>query len=233
MGIAETFMSVARTAAICAPTVVEAALGRGSLDKADARLAWWAKKLIEDAQVDLEVVGREKIPDGEPFVIMANHRSYYDIPVVFCTVPGRVRMVAKKELFRVPLFGSAMLAAGFVRIDRQNRRKAFESLKESQSLLSSGTRVYIAPEGTRSKTGELGPFKSGGFHMAFEAGVRILPIAIQGTERAMPASGLVVHRGARVKSTVLDPVDPQAFGLKRKGELIEHVRNQLLHVLGR
>lgn len=233
MGLRETFLSVARTAKICLPTVAEAAIGRGSLEKADVRLAWWSRQLLEDARIDLEVRGREKIPDGEPFVIMANHRSYYDIPVIFCTVPGRVRMVAKKELFRVPLFGAAMKAAGMVRIDRENRRSAIESLNESRDLLADGTRVYIAPEGTRTKTGELGPFKSGGFHLAIDAKVRILPVALEGTEKAMPASGLVVYPGAKVRSTVLDPIDPAPYGRERKKELMKLVRDRMLEVLGR
>src|SRR5690606_30789925 len=135
-------------------------------------------------------------------VLMSNHRSYYDIPTVFRAVPGRVRMVAKKELFRVPIFGPAMLASGFVKVDRERRESAIASLRESQRLLESGTRVWIAPEGTRSRDGRLGPFKSGGFHLALSAGVPILPMALEGTEKILPHDGVRVRKGAHVTATI-------------------------------
>ncbi len=227
MGFGVTLLSIARTGAISLPTVADALVGRVSADRSDARLAWWSRKLLEDAKVDLEVIGRENVPDDEALVLMSNHRSYYDIPSVFSAVPGRIRMVAKKELFYVPVFGSAMLAAGFIRIDRDKRASAMDSLKESGALLRQGTRVWIAPEGTRSTNGELGPFKSGGFHLALDAGVRILPIALEGTEKVLPADSLRVRRGQRVKVTILPPVDAPAYGQARRKELTAEVRARI------
>jgi 1-acyl-sn-glycerol-3-phosphate acyltransferase len=232
MSVAETLLAIARTGAICVPTVASAAVGGVSLEKSDARLEWWARKLFEDAGATLEVTGRENVPDGEPLVIMSNHRSYYDIPTVFRAVPGRIRMVAKKELFRVPLFGRAMLAAGFIRIDRERRESAMESLHQSGELLKQGTRVWIAPEGTRSTTGELGPFKSGGFHLALDAGVRILPVALTGTEQILSADELTVHRGAHVKAQILPPIDAPSYGQARRKELTEVVRLSIARALG-
>jgi 1-acyl-sn-glycerol-3-phosphate acyltransferase len=227
MSFRETLRAMGVTARICIPTVAESVVGRVSLDVCDQRLDWWARKLLETAEVNLEVRGAEHVPDGEPFVIMSNHRSYYDIPTVFCSVPGRIRMVAKKELFRVPIFGGAMMAAGFVKIDREKRHKAIESLKESKRLLSSGTRVWIAPEGTRSKDGKLGPFKSGGFHLALDAGVRILPIALVGTEKIMPHDSISVHRGAHVTATILPPIETSSYGPKERKRLMEDVRRTI------
>lgn len=232
MSLLSTLNAIAATARISLPTVAEAALGRVSLERSDERLAWWARTLLDDAEVELEVRGRENVPADEPLVVMSNHRSYYDIPTVFCAVPGRIRMVAKKELFYVPVFGSAMLASGFVRIDREKRESAVESLKQSGALLKSGTRVWIAPEGTRSKDNTLGPFKSGGFHLAIDNRVRILPVALVGTERIMPATGLSVQKGARVVATVMPPVDTMAFGRERRKELTEAVREAISRGLG-
>ena len=224
MSFIDTLKAVRHTARISIATVADSAIGTASPSKADERLAWWSRKLLDDAEVDLVVRGAENIPEGEPFVVMSNHRSYYDIPTMFCTVPGRLRMVAKKELFRVPVFGAAMLAAGFVKVDRGKRESAVESLKSSGEMLKQGTRVWIAPEGTRSKDGSLGPFKSGGFHLALDNRVRILPIAVTGTENVMPSSGFLVHKGARVVSTVLPPIDTMSFGRERRKELTLAVR---------
>jgi 1-acyl-sn-glycerol-3-phosphate acyltransferase len=227
LSLRETLGAIGTTVRICIPTVAAATINAVSLEKSDRRLDWWSKKLLDDAEVSLEIVGRENVPADEPLVVMSNHRSYYDIPVMFRAVSGRLRMVAKKELFYVPLFGTAMLAAGFVRIDREKRTSAVESLKRSGDLLKSGTRVWIAPEGTRSKDGTLGPFKSGGFHLAIDNRVRILPVALVGTESIMPASGFTVHKGARVRATVLPPIDTNAYGAKGRKDLTEAVRKAI------
>jgi 1-acyl-sn-glycerol-3-phosphate acyltransferase len=141
-------------------------------------------------------------------------------------------MVAKKELFRVPIFGGAMLAAGFVMIDRDKRERAIQSLRASERLLAEGTRVWIAPEGTRSKSGKLGSFKAGGFHMAIEAGVPILPLVLQGTENVMPADSLVIHKGAKVKVEILPPIDAAAFGRRGRKDLMQAVRVAIAAGLG-
>jgi 1-acyl-sn-glycerol-3-phosphate acyltransferase len=163
---------------------------------------------------------------------MSNHQSLHDIPVLYCTVPGRVRMVAKKELFDVPIWGRAMRASGFICIDRSDRTQAIESLRASESLLTAGTRVWIAPEGTRSDTGELGPFKSGGFRMALDTGCRILPIAIEGTRHVLPARKVVVRRGHHVVVTMLPPIDPRAYGIERRKDLMRDVRAVIAGALG-
>lgn len=233
MGLLDSLHAIKITATICIPTVVDSVKDRTSLEECDRRLEWWSSELLRQAGVELHVHGAHNAVPGEAYVVMSNHRSYYDIPTVFCALPGgRLRMIAKKELFRVPLFGRAMLASGFVKIDRDKRERAIESLRESERMLAAGTRVWIAPEGTRSKTGEVGPFKSGGFHLAVEAGVRILPIALEGTERVMSADSLSVHKGAKVKVQILPPIDAPAYGKDRKKELMQAVRAAITGALG-
>ncbi|NUP04607.1 MAG: 1-acyl-sn-glycerol-3-phosphate acyltransferase [Polyangiaceae bacterium] len=233
MSIVDSLRAVGVTAKICLPTVVDAFRERVSLDECDRRLAWWSRELLRQAGVELHVSGTENVTEGEAYVVMSNHRSYYDIPTVFCALPGgRLRMVAKKELFRVPVFGQAMLAAGFVKIDRDKRERAIHSLRESGKLLAGGTRVWIAPEGTRSKTGELGSFKAGGFHLAIEAGVRILPLVLEGTENVMPADGVVVHKGAKVKVRILPPIDAPSYGRGGRKALMKDVRAVIAGALG-
>jgi 1-acyl-sn-glycerol-3-phosphate acyltransferase len=232
MSIRETALAVGRTAQISVATVADALVGRLTAERCDLRLDGWAHELLRIAQATLEVRGADHVPGGEALVVMSNHRSYYDIPAIFCAIPGRMRMVAKKELFRVPIFGRAMTEAGFVRIDRQARERAIESLARSRQLLAEGVRVWIAPEGTRSLDGRLGPFKSGGFHLALDAKVRILPVAIEGTERIVDPRTVVVRPGARVRVTILPPIDAPSYGHARRKELTAHVRGCIAEALG-
>jgi 1-acyl-sn-glycerol-3-phosphate acyltransferase len=235
MTLLHTLRGLASTGRISVPTVIDAALGRVTTARCDERLDWWSRELLRDAEVTLTVRGQEHAEQGdgkEPFVVMSNHQSLYDIPVIFCAVPGRVRMVAKSELFKVPIWGPAMTAAGFIRIDRSDREQAMKSLRESGSMLKDGTHVWIAPEGTRSVTGALGPFKSGGFRMALETGSRILPVAIEGTRDILPAKGAIVRTNKHVTVTICPPIDPRAYGLDRRKELMADVREVIEKALG-
>ena len=235
MSLVQTVMAIVDTGRISVPTVVEALYRPLDLPLAERRLAWWSHKLLADAAITLTVTGREHAGDGsEPLIVMSNHQSHYDIPVLFQSGLGALRMVTKAELFKVPIWGRAMARAGFIRVDRHDREQAVDALRgQGGSVLAAGMRVWIAPEGTRSRTGELGPFKSGGFRMALDQGVRILPVAIDGTREVLPAQGVVVQRGKHVRVTVLPAIDPAAYGVTRRKELMDAVRGAIAGALGR
>jgi 1-acyl-sn-glycerol-3-phosphate acyltransferase len=220
------------TARTSASTLLDVARGSFTDASCDARLDRWARGLVRAANLEIDVRGAEHARAGEPFVVVSNHASHFDVPIVFCSIPGPLRMVAKKELFRIPVFGEAMQAAGFVRIDRANHRKARGSLDQCIELLRGGTRVWIAPEGTRSRDGTLLPFKSGAFHLAIDAGVRILPVALHGTAEVLRRGEALVHDGKTVRVTILPPVDAPSFGKARRVELTEHVRRSIAGALG-
>lgn len=230
-GLTLAARGMAETLAISAPTVFEAFLGRVKRPICDDRLARWSRRLLEQADVRLDVRGFERIPTDETFVVMSNHRSLYDIPVLFQAFPRTLRMVTKAELFRVPVWGQAMRAAGFIEVDRKNRRRAIESLRAARATLDSGVNVWIAPEGTRSRTGELGRFKMGGFMLALETGRRIVPVVLRGTENILPADGALVQRGAHVTVDFGEPIDTAGFGSERRDELVEHVREKMASLL--
>lgn len=232
MGLHETIMGIVDTGRISMPTVLDATIGRLTVERCDERLDWWSRKLLRDADVSLEVRGREHAEGSRPLIVMSNHQSLYDIPVLFQSLPGRLRMVAKTELFRVPVWGQAMHAAGFIRIDRRDRHQAVESLRSSASLLKEGTRIWIAPEGTRSWDGLLGEFKSGGFRLALETNTPILPVAIDGTRKVLPAKGFLVQKHQQVVVTVLPPIDPARYGLERRKDLMRDVRAAIAGALG-
>jgi 1-acyl-sn-glycerol-3-phosphate acyltransferase len=202
--IYETFL-------ISFPTVVDAALGRVDKDVCDRRLDGWGKKIVAHAKMDVEVVGREHISGGKTFLVMSNHQSHYDIPVMFYVMGPNLRMITKTELFKVPVWGPAMRESGFIAIDRGNRHKALESLEVARNKIASGVHIWIAPEGTRSRTGQLLPFKKGGFALALDAGLPILPVAIKGTRDALVADGVRSTPGAKVRVTLFAPIDPSTY----------------------
>lgn len=207
MTLAHLATAIYETAVISAPTVVEGLIGTLTPQKCDDRLQDWSRKLLADAEIKLEVTGFENAPAGETFVIMSNHQSLYDIPVMFQALRRRVRMVAKAELFKIPGWGKAMRLAGMVEVDRGDRAQAIQSLGAAKAALSQGTNIWIAPEGTRGPGGtSLLPFKKGGFYLASGAGARILPVAIVGTSQVLAAHGRSVKPGVTVRVHVMPAI---------------------------
>jgi 1-acyl-sn-glycerol-3-phosphate acyltransferase len=216
--------------AICVPTVVEAVQGRVTKPVCDDRLERWSRHVVENSHMELEVVGRENLHPSQTYLVMSNHQSLYDVPVLFQVIGGNIRMIAKKELFDVPIFGGAIAAAGFVSIDRENRLAAIESLQRARDLLASGTHVWIAPEGTRSRSGDLLPFKKGAFYLALEAALPILPVTLKGTRNVLPAHGVRSSPGARVRVTIHPKIETGAYAARDKEgreELMSEVRRAL------
>jgi 1-acyl-sn-glycerol-3-phosphate acyltransferase len=217
------------TLRISLPTMMQAAQGTLTSQICDERLDSWSRALVEQAGIRLDVKGRENIVPGEPFVVMSNHQSHYDIPVLYQSLRISLRMVAKKEIFRIPFMAGAMRAAGFVEIDRKDPASAIRALKVAHTQLGDAVSLWIAPEGTRSKTGRLGKFKKGGFHLAKEAGMRILPVGIDGTRFALPAGGVHVTRGATAHVSILPPIDPKAYSTM--SEVVTAVRSTITSAL--
>lgn len=238
-GYALALAGMAETLAISVPTVVDALRGRTTLEACDARLARWSRRLLEQAEVRLETFGLDALfppappaPSGpraarETFVVMSNHRSVYDIPVLFQAFPRTLRMVTKTELFKIPVWGPAMRAAGFIEIDRKDRARAIASLAVARARLESGVNVWIAPEGTRSRDGTLREFKKGGFLLALETGLRILPVGLRGTERILESGSFDVRKGTRVEVHFGAPIDPREFGVERRDALAAATREAI------
>lgn len=220
-------LATRETLRVSIEVLLETARGRFDPARCDRSLRDWAGKVISQAEMVVVATGTERAVPDETYVIMSNHQSLYDVPVLFNVLERRIRMVAKKELFRIPIWAQAMRRAGFVEVDRANRQKAIASLTQAQAALQAGTNIWIAPEGTRSRTGKLGPFKKGGFHLALDSGVRILPVCIDGTRAALPATGWRVHNGAAVTVTVCSPIDPRQYGKERLEDLMATVRGAI------
>ncbi len=220
-----------QTLRISVPTIWQSLSGSLTAEASDRRLAQWSRAIVQRAGIELHVEGAEHATPGESFVLMSNHQSLYDVPVIYQALDRRIRMVAKKELFGVPVWGRAMHRAGFISLDRANRERSRETLLASADVLHTGTSIWIAPEGTRSKDGSLQPFRKGGFHLASQSGCRILPITIIGTRAVLPAKGAHITDGCTVKVVLHPPIDPRSFGEERRAELIERVREAIASAL--
>jgi len=208
MSLLDTLVCVKETLAISVPTLLDSLAGRLTVERSDARLASWSRRLLARAEAKLEISYDAPVDWSRAYVVMSNHQSLFDIPVLYAVVPGTMRMITKKELFRVPIWGRAMREAGMISIDRENRDSAISSLRNAEAALHSGVHIWIAPEGTRTRVGTLGRLKKGGFVLAAQTHAPILPIAISGTRKLLPADGAIVRPGARVTVRVGHPIEP-------------------------
>jgi len=183
----------------------------------------WARMLLWLTSTRVNVIGTENVLMGKPQIFMANHQSDFDILIVMAHIPGQFRWIAKKELFKIPIFGKAMRSAGYIEIDRQNHEKAMKSLDEAAQKIREGKSVVTFPEGTRSKDRTIKPFKQGLFHLAIKAGVPIIPISIIGAHEIMPKRTLKFRPG-KITMIIDRPVDVSGYTIETRGELIERVR---------
>ena len=186
----------------------------------------WARGILFASRINVTVNGLANIDPGQSYVYMANHQSNFDIPVLLAHLPVQFRWLAKAELFKIPIFGRAMRGAGYVKIDRFNQESAFESIKEAGSRMKNGVSVMIFPEGTRSRDGKIRPFKKGGFIMAVDSGVPIVPVILQGTRSIMEKSSLKINTG-EVTLNIATPIATSGFSRNNKDDLIDSVRTAI------
>jgi len=187
----------------------------------------WANSILWVSRVRITVSGTEKLDARRSYIYMPNHQSNADIPLLLGRLPVQFRWLAKAELFKIPIFGRAMRGVGYISIDRSNRKSAFESLKRAAGTIRNGTSVLIFPEGTRSRDGRILPFKKGGFVLAVDAGVPIVPIIIRGTCDIIPKGHFMI-RPAPVTMQILDPVETDGYTRKTKDQLLERIRSILI-----
>jgi 1-acyl-sn-glycerol-3-phosphate acyltransferase len=195
----------------------------------DGLLHWWSNGLVNAVRIKKTVFDpfNIRIKPGKRYIIMSNHRSHYDIPLMILSLPASIRMLTKKELFRIPLWGRGMAAGEFISIDRHNIQQAKHDLKKAREKMEDGIVLWIAPEGTRSRTGRMGPYKKGGFILAIEAGAKIIPVGIRGSEKVLPPKTWEFFLDQKVDVHIGKPIDASAYTLEHKDELIEAVRREI------
>ncbi|HBI22472.1 MAG TPA: 1-acyl-sn-glycerol-3-phosphate acyltransferase, partial [Legionella sp.] len=186
----------------------------------------WLKRVLKLVGIQVQVFNPYKVKTqiGQPTIIMCNHSSLYDIPLSLAAFPSNsLRMLAKKEMSRIPFMGRAMVAAEFPFIDRKNRHQAIKDLAFVQKLLESGIVMWIAPEGTRSKDGRIAPFKKGAFITAIQAKALIIPIGIRGASAILPARTHQLNLNQTAEVHIGKPIDASPYTLDNKEALIEQV----------
>ena len=207
MPLLDSIRVLGAMARVTAPTLLDAVRGdlqRGAIDE---RTHWFARRVIELLDVKLTVTGAARVPTGRAYVYMSNHQSHLDIPMLYAALPSpTIRMLAKKELFDIPLWGRGLRAAEFVEVDRGNHARARDSIAHATRLVRDGVSIYLAPEGTRSRDGQVGTLKKGGFHLALATGAPIVPVAISGTIAILPRDHLAMRRGQPVEVTIGAPI---------------------------
>ena len=187
----------------------------------------WVKWILWTCGIRVEAEGVERVAAAEPCIVMSNHQSVFDIAAIVVTIPVHWRFVAKKELLWIPFFGWAMALSDQIMVDRSNREKSVESLAAAAERVRTGANVIVFPEGTRQNARGLGEFKSGGFHLALQAGVPIVPVAVSGSRRITPRSSLRVESG-RMLVRYGEPIPTKDLTLDDRNALKQRVRQAML-----
>ncbi|HYX07306.1 MAG TPA: lysophospholipid acyltransferase family protein [Bacteroidales bacterium] len=174
----------------------------------------------------LSIFGKEKIKRKGVTVMVSNHQSMLDIMVIY-QLFSHFKWVSKAENFKIPFIGWNMTLNGYIKINRANRRSSLDMIKDAEKVIKSGSSIVIFPEGTRSKTGDTGRFKSGAFRIALDTGVPIQPLAITGTREATP-NGFLFPGKYRMTLTVLDEIPYESFKSMNESEIAEMVRKEII-----
>jgi 1-acyl-sn-glycerol-3-phosphate acyltransferase len=194
-------------------------------------LSWarrfWGAGLVRVARCDL-IVHPGFVPEpGKPYIFAMNHQSLFDIVAAFVGIPINLRFIAKKSLRHIPFLGWYMSVTGMVFIDRKNREEAVRSLDEACQKIRSGISILVYPEGTRSRDGRVLPFKKGPFVMAIQAGVPIVPVAIEGCQNLLKRDSILI-KGGRVNMVLGQPIPTAGLSMTDRDALMERVRNSLI-----
>ncbi|EEM11348.1 MULTISPECIES: lysophospholipid acyltransferase family protein [Bacillus] len=185
---------------------------------------WFGKKMVRVAGSTVQVNGIENVPKDKPVLVVSNHQSDMDIPVLLGYLNKPIGFVSKAEIKKFPIVPTWMELMNCVFMDRSNRRQSLQAIKDGIELLKNGHSIVIFPEGTRSKTGEMGEFKAGSFHLAVKAGVAILPVTVDGTYKMFEANGNRM-KPAHATVTISKPITPEQYASMDIKELTQHTKD--------
>lgn len=191
----------------------------------------WARLLLRVAGVRVHLNGVPYINPSERYVYVSNHASLFDIPVLLATIPDNVRIMYKRELERIPLFGWVLRWSPFIAIDRNKSRSAASQIDDTIASMATGSSVIVFPEGTRSLNATLGEFRRGAFVLAARSGRPIVPVVLVGTNAIMPARSYRLRSGS-VTCSILEPlVVPQPPTRADEVQALQHVYRAMQLVL--
>ena len=223
-------VAVVVTIPLALATLLVAAI-RSNARAIDGITRLWARLILSGAGIDLRAERTETIDRKQRYIIVANHSSYFDIPCIFAAIPQPIRFMAKISLFKIPIFGWAIGRAGFIPIDRKNRRTAVKSFELAVERIRKGNTVVVFPEEGRSRQRTMRDFQRGGFLLALRSGLPILPVAIVGTYDVFSANAKRVTPGP-VTVRVGTPIPTDGLTVREKDRLLRESREQILSMLG-
>ncbi len=196
---------------------------KGSLYHGIARA--WAKALLRIFGVNVHVAGLENLEADKTYVYVSNHASMFDIPSVIAAIPDEIRIVYKKELAYIPVWGWSLAVGHYVAIDRFSAKDAMKSLDAAAEKIRNGASVLLFAEGTRTRTGKLQPFKRGAFALASKAGIPVVPLTINNSFNILPKGSIRIHR-ADISLVVDKPIPTTGLGGRSdEMNLMESVRS--------
>ncbi|MDY6797068.1 MAG: 1-acylglycerol-3-phosphate O-acyltransferase [Actinomycetota bacterium] len=185
--------------------------------------AWWSRFNCYITPIRVTVTGKENIAGKQSYIVVSNHQSSYDIFLLFGWLGIDLKWVIKTELRKYPIFGYAVEKGGNIVIDRSKKKEAYRELQKAKQKITGGTSIIMLPEGTRSRTGQLGEFKKGAFWLAQELDLPILPVSITGTREILPPKTLNLFPGRAVMK-IHEPVDTGKYNEESLDRLIGDVR---------
>jgi 1-acyl-sn-glycerol-3-phosphate acyltransferase len=213
-----------------ATTTMVIAIFKSNAKAIDSVIRLWAGLLVKAAGIDLRSENTETIDRDKRYIIISNHYSYFDIPCIFVAIPQPIRFMAKISLFKIPIFGWAIGRAGFIPIDRKNRRTAVKSFELAGERIRKGNTVVVFPEEGRSREKTMREFQRGGFLLALRSGLPILPVAIDGTYEVYSAKARWLTPGP-VTIRVGKPIPTEGLTVRDKERLLRESRAQILSML--
>lgn len=197
----------------------------------DRIIRLWARALLHAAGVDLRTENIERIDPSQRYILVGNHYSYLDIPCILAAVPQPIRFMAKISLFKIPIFGWALSRAGFIPIDRKNRRTAVKSFDLAADRIRKGNTIVIFPEEGRSRHREMKDFQRGAFLLAIKSGRTIVPVALDSTYDVWPVGSFWNIKPGRVTLRVGTPIPTAGLTVREKDRLLTGSREQIQTML--
>lgn len=189
----------------------------------------WSRMIARTVGARVRVIGAEELRAGESYVFLSTHQSYMDIPVMLGYLPAQLRIAAKREVFLIPFLGWHMRRAGHISINRGSTADAVAALQRAAREIRPGVSPFLYPEGTRTRDGSLQPFKKGGFRLALESGLPIVPVTILGTRALLPRDSFVfrpgpvrMHLDPPIPTAGLDESDLPALMRKVRDRMTKH-----------